>query len=131
MQAYLIILATVLIVVGELGFGGVIGPTQFHSPWHGSWYFDMVENIGHTLVGLILFYVAFKETAHVKRTFVLLSSIAGTLAGLYSLLIANKILGANFQNPADTIFHLAIGVSGWLVYYMSPDIAEIKKSHTQ
>ena len=33
------------------------------------------------------------------------------------MLTSTHLLGANFQNPADTRFHLSIGIGRWFVYF--------------
>lgn len=95
-KIYFFTVAFILIFVGILGFANLIGPDPLHSPWGSAWYFDTGENIGHTIVGLFLLYAAFKFPKGYRKIICLLSALAGTFAGLYSLIISTHLLEANF-----------------------------------
>lgn len=119
-KTYLLLLSIILLLVGILGFAHVIGPTPEESVFGTPWFFNTVENIGHTLVGLVSLWAGLYLAEFWQKRLALIGAIAGTFAGLYSLLISQYILGAHFENPADTIFHLVIGVLGWWAYLSTP-----------
>lgn len=99
----------ILIVVGVLGFLGVIGPTVEKSIFGANWWFDNGENWAHLLLGVVGLIAAFVLPAMAQKGLVLILGVVGVLVGIYSLAISTNFLGANLENPLDTILHLAVG----------------------
>lgn len=110
-KQFLQIGGVVLAVVGVLGFIGVIGPTPDKSIFGEAWWFDNGENWAHLLLGVVGFAAAFILPANYQKLLVRVLGIVGVLIGLYSLVIGPNFLGANLENPLDTLLHLAVG--GW------------------
>lgn len=104
----------VLILVAILGYVGVIGPTPESSIFGGFWYFDNAENIAHLVLGVVALGAVYALGANMQKPLVLLVGAVGILAGLYSLLVSNTLLGAGLENPADTLLHLVVGA--WALY---------------
>ena len=104
----------ILIVVGVLGFIGVIGPMAEDSIFGGAWWFDNGENWAHLILGIVGLVAAYAFPAGVQRPLVMLLGIVGVLVGLYSAVISTNFLGANLENPADTLLHIAVGV--WALF---------------
>jgi len=104
----------ILIVVAILGFINVIGPTPAHSIFGSAWWFDNGENWAHLILGIVAVIAAFALPASGQRPLVMLLGIVGILVGLYSLVISQSFLGANLENPADSLLHLAVGA--WALY---------------
>lgn len=104
----------VLVLVAVLGFVGVIGPTPEKSVFGGAWYFDNGENWAHLVLGVVAFAAAYVLGGGTQKTLVKLLGIIGLLVGLYSLFSSipagANFLGAQLQNPLDTILHLAVGL---------------------
>lgn len=104
----------ILILVGILGFVGVIGPTEEKSIFGSAWWFDNGENWAHLLIGIVAVLAAYVLPGTAQKPLVMIVGIIGVLIGLYSLFgpvtEGNTFLGANLQNPADTILHIVIGV---------------------
>lgn len=107
----------VLVLVGVLGFVGVIGPSAESSVFGQAWWFDNAENWAHLVLGVVALVLAYAVSASLQRPIVMLLGIVGVLVGLYSLLGYSMLLGANLENPADSLLHLAIGawalVASW------------------
>lgn len=99
----------VLVLVGILGFVGVIGPTEQDSLFGSFWWFDNAENWAHLVIGLVALLASFALGAGSQKTLVKVVGWVGVLIGLYSI-FNQQFLGANLQNPADTILHLAVGI---------------------
>ena len=99
----------ILIVLGVLGFMGVIGPTPDQSVFGESWYFDNGENWAHLVLGIVGLIAAFVLSVPLQKILVKTLGIVGVLVGTYSLVIGTEFLGSMLQNPADTILHLAVG----------------------
>lgn len=97
-------------LVGILGFVGVIGPTADRSIFGDAWWFDNGENWAHLVLGIVALIAAYVLPASGQKPLVMVVGIVALLFGLYSLFIGEQILGANLENPADTILHLAVGV---------------------
>ena len=108
-KQFLTIGGIVLIVVGLLGFFGVIGPTPEKSLLGASWWFDNAENWAHLVLGIVAVVLAFAAPMSVQKPITMLVGILGILVGLYSI-FSPKFLGANLENPADTLLHLVVGV---------------------
>ena len=113
-KQFLLIGGLVLVVVGILGFIGVLGPTAEDSIFGDPWWFDNGENWAHLVIGVVGVLAAYTIGAGSQRGLVMLLGIVGVLIGLYSLLVSEAFLGANLENPADSILHLVVGA--WALY---------------
>ena len=113
-KQFLMIGGAVLVLVGVLGFIGVLGPTADKSIFGATWWFDNGENWAHMLLGVVGIIAAFVLPMMLRKQLVLVLGVVGLLVGVYSLLVSNAFLGANLENPADTILHLAVG--GWALW---------------
>jgi hypothetical protein len=107
-KQFLIIGGPVLILVGVLGFVGVIGPTVDKSIFGSTWWFDNGENWAHVVLGVVGLAAAFLLPANLQRPLVMVLGVVGVLTGIYSVFMP-KLLGANLENPTDTILHIAVG----------------------
>ena len=107
-KQFLQIGGVVLVLVGVLGFVGVIGPTSEQSIFGSAWWFDNAENWAHLVIGIVGLAAAYALGANLQRPLVMLLGIVGVLVGLYSLVYPN-LLGANLENPADTLLHIVVG----------------------
>ena len=101
-------------VVGVLGFIGLIGPTSEQSIFGGAWYFDNAENWAHLMLGVVSVAAAYVLSVKYQKILVMVLGVVGVLIGLYSLVGYNMLLGANLENPLDSILHLAVG--GWALW---------------
>lgn len=108
-KQFLQIGGAVLVLVGILGFVGVIGPTPGQSIFGSSWWFDNGENWAHTVLGVVGLLAAYTFPANLQKPLVMLLGVVGVLVGAYSLFIGPAFLGANLENPADTVLHFAVG----------------------
>ncbi|TAL19399.1 hypothetical protein EPN90_03570 [Patescibacteria group bacterium] len=99
----------VLVLVGLLGFIGVLGPTEGQSVFGPLWWFDNAENWAHLVVGIVALIVGFALAANLQKPLAIVVGVVGILVGLWSLLVSTKLLGANLENPMDTILHLVVG----------------------
>lgn len=98
-----------MLLVGVLGYMGIIGPTPEKSIFGPTWWFDNAENLAHTILGIIALVMAFVLPASLQKPLVMALGIIGVLVGLYSAAINTMFLGANLENPADTLLHLLVG----------------------
>jgi len=107
-KQFLQIGGVILVVVGIIGFFGIIGPTAEKSIFGSSWYFDNGENWAHLLLGIVALIAAMAFPASAQKPLVMILGIIGILIGIYSF-FSQTFLGSNLQNPADSILHLVIG----------------------
>ena len=112
-KQFLIIGGTVLVLVGILGFIGIIGPTANNSIFGSYWWFYNAENWAHLVLGAVGIIAAFIFGVMWRKYLVVTLGVVGVLVGLYSL-GGTKFLGANLENPADTLLHLVVG--GWALW---------------
>ncbi|OGE87722.1 MAG: hypothetical protein A3J07_03345 [Candidatus Doudnabacteria bacterium RIFCSPLOWO2_02_FULL_49_13] len=112
-KQFLVIGGLILVLLGVLGFVGVIGPTADKSIFGSNWWFDNGENWAHLVLGVVGLLAAFTFPAASQKVLVMVLGVVGILVGLYSI-FNQSFLGANLENPADTILHLAVGV--WALY---------------
>ena len=103
----------VLAAVGVLGFLGLIGPTPEQSIFGSFWLFDNLENFAHLLLGVVGLVVAFYLPMNLHKPVTLLVGALALFFALYNL-ISTNFLGANLENPADLVLHLAVGA--WALY---------------
>lgn len=99
----------VLVLVAVLGFVGVIGPTPEQSIFGSPWWFDSAENWAHLVLGVVALILAYTTGPALQRPIVMLLGIIGVLVGLYSLTGYSMFLGANLENPADSLLHIVVG----------------------
>ncbi|MBM3257330.1 MAG: hypothetical protein FJY98_03330 [Candidatus Liptonbacteria bacterium] len=108
-KQFLQIGGVVLVLVGILGFVGVLGPTADKSIFGEGWWFDNAENWAHLVIGIIALIAVYAIGAEAQKPLVVVVGVVAVLAGLYSI-FQPALLGANLENPADTILHLVVGV---------------------
>ena len=108
-KQFLLIGGVVLVLVGILGFVGVIGPTPDKSLLGANWWFDNYENWAHLVLGIVALIAGFVFPAMVQRPITLLVGVVGVAIGIYSIYNPD-LLGANLENPADTVLHIVVGL---------------------
>lgn len=108
-KSFLLVGGIVLILVGILGFF-LIGPTAEGSIFGDAWWFDNGENWVHLILGIVALIGAFAFPMSLQKPVVMIVGIIALLVGLYSLFIGEGFLGANLENPADTILHIIVGL---------------------
>ena len=113
-KQFRIIGGAVLILVGILGFAGIIGPTSSASMFGTTWWFDNAENYAHLILGIVGVIAAFVFPASLQKPLVLLLGVLGLFFAVYSGFVNTQFLGANLENPADTVLHLAVGI--WALF---------------
>jgi hypothetical protein len=116
-KQFLTIGGIILLLVGIIGFFGIIGPTPEQSVFGDAWWFDNGENWAHTILGVVALILAFTTPMMVQKWVVVLLGIIGVLVGVYSF-FTPVFLGANLENPADSILHLVIGIWALLAAFM-------------
>lgn len=109
-KQFLVLGGIILVVVGVLGMLGPLGPTAADSLFGEAWWFDTAENWAHVVLGIVALAAVFLFPAGIQKPLVMLVGIVAILVGLYSLLVDTMLLGANLENPADTVLHVVIGI---------------------
>ncbi len=123
-KQFLQIGGVVLVIVGILGFVGVIGPTSERSIFGSAWWFDNAENWAHLVLGIVGLIAAYTLPANAQKGLVVILGVVGVLVGLYSLFGYANFLGANLENPLDSLLHLAIGAWAlWAAWRRAPQMA--------
>lgn len=107
-KQFLQIGGAVLALVGILGFVGVLGPTSGDSIFGPAWWFDNPENWAHTVLGVVALVAVYVLPSVTQKPLVMVLGAVGVLVGLYGIFQPN-LLGANLENPADTLLHIAVG----------------------
>ena len=98
----------ILIVVGVLGFF-LIGPSAEESIFGAAWWFDNPENWAHLVLGIVALLVLYALPENTHKPVVIAVGAVALLIGLYSLFGETTLLGANLENPLDTLLHVAVG----------------------
>lgn len=109
-KQFLLIGGIVLVLVGILGFVGVLGPTTDASIFGSAWWFDNAENWAHLVLGIVALILAYATGPSLQRPVVMLLGVIGVLVGLYSFFGYSMLLGANLENPLDSLLHLVVGI---------------------
>lgn len=108
-KQFLTIGGVVLVVIGLLGFFGVIGPTAEGSIFGDNWWFDGPENWAHLVLGVVALIAAYNLSESNQKVLTMVLGVVAVLVGLYSLFSPGNFLGANLENPMDTLLHIAVG----------------------
>jgi uncharacterized membrane protein HdeD (DUF308 family) len=116
-KGFLQVGGVVLLLVGLLGFFGIIGPTPEQSVFGDAWWFDNGENIAHTVLGVVALLAAYLlKSADAQRWLVMLVGILGLLFGVLNFFLpadAPNFYGvANLESPLDMALHFVIGIWG-------------------
>jgi hypothetical protein len=113
-HGFLVVGGVILVLVGVLGFIGVIGPTPEQSLFGQMWWFDNAENVAHTVLGVVALAAAYlMKDADLQRMLVWVVAVIALLVAAYNLMGSVQLLGANLESPMDLILHLVVGV--WAV----------------
>lgn len=113
-KQFLLIGGSVLVLVGVLGFIGVIGPTADRSIFGNTWWFDNAENIAHFVLGIAGLASVFILPAMLQKYLVGVLAVVALAVAAYNLMGDNTmVLGANLESPADLLLHLVVGI--WAV----------------
>lgn len=113
-KQFLTIGGIILVVVGILGWF-ILGPTADKSIFGEAWWFDNAENWAHLVLGIVALIAVFVLPESSQKPLVIVVGILALLVGVYSLFgTGTMLLGANLENPADTILHIVIGA--WAVW---------------
>ena len=107
-KGFLQVGGAVLVLVGVLGFFGVIGPTVEDSLFGSVWWFDTAENWAHLVLGVVGVAASFVLDAKMSRMLVMVLGVVGILVGVYNV-FSPELLGANLESPADLLLHLVVG----------------------
>mgnify|MGYP001617559995 FL=1 len=102
-----------LVLVAVLGMIGVIGPTADQSLFGENWWFDGPENWAHLVLGVVALIAAFVLSPALQKPLVILVGLLALVVGVYSAMFSTSLLGANLENPADTVLHIVVGL--WAV----------------
>ena len=98
-------------LVGLLGFIGVIGPSSDASIFGSAWWFDNGENWAHLILGIVALAFAYGvKSESAQKNIVILVGVLALIATVSGFLLGSNFLGANLENPLDNILHLVIGV---------------------
>lgn len=108
-KQFLLLGGLVLVLVGVLGFAGVIGPTATDSIFGETWWFDNAENWAHTVLGVVALIVGLATPMAVQQPVTVLVGVLALVVGVYNF-FSMDLLGANLESPADLILHLVVGV---------------------
>lgn len=100
----------VLVLVGILGYVGVLGPTAEDSLFGAGWWFDNSENLAHLVLGIAAIAAVYVLSSDLQKWLTIAVGALAIVVGLYSLTGESMVLGATLENPADTVLHLIVGV---------------------
>lgn len=120
-KQFLILGGIVLVLVAVLGMVGVIGPTAEQSIFGSNWWFDAAENWAHLVLGIVALIAAFVLPANMQKPLVILVGLLALVVGVYSAAVSTMLLGANLENPADTVLHIAVGLWALLAAMMGKE----------
>jgi len=112
-KQFLQIGGAVLVLVGVLGYVGVIGPTAEDSIFGETWWFDNGENLAHTVLGLAAVVAAFVLPAVAQRYLVIAVGVLGIAVAVYNI-VSEELLGSNLETPLDLILHVVVGA--WALF---------------
>jgi len=98
------VFGVVFVIVGLLGFfaNPIVGET-------GIFHTDMIHNIVHLLVGVVLFFASTKDEG-ASAMWLKVFGVVYLILFVNGLITPDKLLGFVAQNQADTWLHLVLGV---------------------
>lgn len=115
----------ILIIVGIVGFLGIIGPTPEDSIFGENWFFNNVENFAHLVLGIVAIIASYSIGNLAQKWLAAIVGIAGILVGIYGL-FSFELFGAHLENPMDTILHITIGAWALWAAMKTKEMPEMK-----
>ena len=116
-KGFLQVGGAVLVLVGILGYVGIIGPTPDHSLFGNLWWFDNGENLVHLVLGIVaLLAASMLKDMGMQKNLVILVGVIALLVAVYNL-FSNTLLGSNLESPMDFILHLVVGVWAFMAAF--------------
>lgn len=115
----------ILIIVGIVGFMGIIGPTPEESIFGENWFFNNTENMAHFVLGIVAIVASYSINHLAQKWLVVIVGAAGILVGFYGV-FALELLGAHLENPMDTILHIVIGTWALWAAMKTKEMLEMK-----
>lgn len=101
-----------MVLVGILGFVGLIGPTTDSSIFGSAWWFDNYENWAHLILGVVALIASFVLGSELQKPLVIVVGVVGLFFAAYNF-FSTDFFGAGLESPADLILHLVVGI--WAV----------------
>jgi hypothetical protein len=108
-KQFLILTGIAGVLLGVLGYVGIIGPTHDHSIFGHAWFFNDIENGVHLLYGVLALVFAFLLPKSAQPIPVIAVAILGLYFAAYNLFRTN-LLGADLQRPLDILLHATAGI---------------------
>ncbi len=99
----------VLVLVGVLGYVGVIGPTAADSLFGDTWWFDQYENLVHFILGVVALIASFVLPHSLQKPLVIIVGLVALFFTYWSAVVGADFYGANLEQHADTVLHLVVG----------------------
>lgn len=115
-RSFLILTGIAGVLLGILGFVGIIGPTHDHSIFGQAWFFNDIENGVHLLYGVTALTTAFLAQRKTQSILILSVAVLGLFFAIYNVFRTN-LLGAELQRPLDIILHTTAGLWAVLVLW--------------
>lgn len=117
---YLAFTGCLLLLLGILGYVGIVGPLSNDSIFGVNWWVDNGQSIVYIILGIVSLLSAFVLRQPMVRKFIAFA-IGGLLVcvGLLGIIImrSHAMLNAgiaHLENPTETILHLVLGL--WAVW---------------
>lgn len=114
-KSFLLYGGVVLLLVGILGYVGIIGPTPEDSLFGSAWWFSNGENVAHTVLGVVALLAAFLlKDAGMQKNLVMLVGVLALVFTVWGVFLSGNDFNffgvANLESPMDTILHLVVTV---------------------
>lgn len=82
-------------------------------------WFDMAENVAHTVLGIVALVLAPMQLGDLKKWIVVIVGIVALYFGVAGFLVAGNAAPnwygvTNLENPVDNVVHLVVGI--WALY---------------
>lgn len=127
-KQFLIFGGLALLIVGILGFAGIIGPTAEKSLFGQAWYFDNVENVAHAAIGIAALALVLLKLDALYRPATFAIGLAALFFALLNLFLGGhhpNIGSANLESPTDLILHLAVSAWALMSWWKSGRVPSI------
>lgn len=120
LKQYVTFVGAITLAEGIMGTIGITGPTAANSPFGNRWYFDPMENLIHTIYGIAGIVIGLWYPEHAAKyawAVIIATGAVGLLSAFSPVPQGIHFLGAQLQNPTDTILHLFFAsLSGIMLY---------------
>lgn len=115
-----------LVILGLLGYIGILGPLPTYSLFGDKWWFDSSENVAHFVLGVVSITAVYVFDTKLQKYLALFIGGFALLAVVKNIPGETVFLGANLEIPGDILLNIVFAVWAFWATLWPPRIQKVK-----